>query len=83
LTSLNGEQAAEDKGMVKNHWMWWVLTASDQIQFSFDVVNIASNEAQYVGSSRPGSDPDYANSKGESEGAVYSGVGEHWEASRR
>lgn len=56
------EQAAEDKGLVKNHWTWRVLLDSPsglttQLQFGFNLKktqSVASDVAQCGGSSRWG-----------------------------
>ncbi|KAG8730308.1 hypothetical protein FRC10_002894 [Ceratobasidium sp. 414] len=76
-----GPMAAEDKGMVKNHWVWRVLivgnTAVGQIKFGFNIgplPSVLSDQGQYAGTSRGGSDPDHASSKGDSDGAIYSNV---------
>jgi len=64
-------QRAEDKGLVKNHWMWRVrITPPDgsvaQIVFGFNIIetdSVASNEARYAASSRRGTSSDNFSSK--------------------
>jgi hypothetical protein len=59
-TGLDDDQA-EDKGMIKNHWMWRVIVTKEnilgQVLFGFSLPpasSIGSNEAQYARSSDRG-----------------------------
>jgi len=80
-------QRAEDKGLVKNHWMSRVRVSPPdgsvaQIVFGFNIIetdSVASNEARYAASSRRGTSSDNFSSKSgsvdfHSEGARFSSI---------
>ncbi|KAG8934472.1 hypothetical protein FRC01_002540 [Tulasnella sp. 417] len=80
-TNLDVE-TAEDRGLVKNHWVWRVLVDGSagsvgQIQFGFSLErtpSVPSDAAQYVPSTRASSGSGAIHSKVGSEEADYSDV---------